>query len=67
MCYNRIVSQEAALAHMNGEAATGLLPKLLEVSRIIRLEIYGEPGEEVKRKLTRLGGKTFHFFTGFTR
>lgn len=57
--------QEAALAHVNGEAATKLLPKLLEVSDIKRLEIYGEPGEEVRRKLSRFGAETFHFFTGF--
>ncbi|MGH9877830.1 MAG: antibiotic biosynthesis monooxygenase, partial [Nitrososphaerales archaeon] len=60
-------SPEAALAHLNGEAATRLLPKLRQVSRITRLEIYGEPGEEVKRRLIKLGGQTFHFFAGFAR
>lgn len=60
-------SPEAALAHLNGEAASRLLPKLLKVSRITRLEIYGEPGEEAKRRLIKLGGQTFHFFDGFSR
>jgi len=59
--------QEAALAHLNGEGATKLLPKLLEIAKITRLEIYGEPGEEVKSRLIKLGGKTFHFFIGFSR
>jgi quinol monooxygenase YgiN len=59
--------QEAALAHLNGEGATKLLPKLLEIAKITRLEIYGEPGEEVRSRLTKLGGKMFHFFTGFSR
>lgn len=60
-------SQEAALAHLNGEGATKLLPKLLEIAKITRLEIYGNPGEEVKTRLGKLGVKNFHFFTGFAR
>lgn len=61
------VGQEAALAHLNGEGARKLLPKLLEVSEITRLEIYGDLGEEARKRLEELGGQTFHFFTGFTR
>jgi len=38
-------SPEAALAHLNGEGVTKILPKLLEVSDITRLELYGDPGE----------------------
>lgn len=58
---------EAALAHLNGEGARKLLPKLLEVSEITRLEIYGDPGKEAQKRLEELGAQTFHFFTGFTR
>jgi quinol monooxygenase YgiN len=60
-------SSEAALAHLNGEAATKLLPKLLQVSRIMRLEIYGSPSAEVKGKLGIFGAKSFTFFHGFSR
>ena len=61
------LDQEAALAHLNGEGVIKLLPKLLEIADITRLEIYGNPGEEAKTRLERLGAKSFHFFTGFTR
>ena len=59
--------QEAALAHLNGEGATKLLPRILEIADITRLEIYGNPGEEVKTRLGKLGAKSFQFFTGFAR
>ncbi len=60
-------SPEAALAHLNGEGVTKILPKLLEVSDITRLELYGDPGEEVQKRLAKFGVRSFHFFVGFKR
>lgn len=60
-------NQEAALAHLNEEGATKILPKLLETADVTRLEIYGDPGKEVKERLEKFGAKNFNFFAGFAR
>src|SRR5215203_6972705 len=36
-------SSEAALAHINGVASQTILPKVHSVSRISRLDVYGNP------------------------
>ena len=58
---------EAVLAHLNGVAAQTILPKIFNVSKINRFEVFGDPSEELQEALTKSGSQNYHFFAGFTR
>jgi hypothetical protein len=56
---------EALLAHINGVASQTILPKIHGVSKIRRLDVYGNPTEELQKMLS--GTQTFYPFAGFSR
>ena len=58
-------NSEAVLAHINGVASQTILPKVHSVSRISRLDVYGNPSEELQKVLT--GTQTYNLFAGFSR
>jgi quinol monooxygenase YgiN len=58
---------EATLAHINGVASQTILPKIHNVSRISRLEVYGNPSEELQKVLADVVLQTYIPFTGFSR
>ena len=58
-------NSEALLAHINGVASQTILPKIHGVSKIIRLEVYGNPSDELQKVLP--GTQTFNRFAGFSR
>lgn len=58
-------NSEALLAHINGVASQTILPKIHGVSKIIRLDVYGNPTEELQKVLS--GTQTFNLFAGFSR
>jgi quinol monooxygenase YgiN len=60
-------NSESALAHMNGVASQTILPKVSNVSKINRIDVYGNPNEELQKALTSFGPQTYNFFTGFSR
>ena len=56
---------EALLAHNSGVASQTILPKIHGVSKIRRLDVYGNPSEELQNVLS--GIQTFNRFAGFSR
>ena len=58
-------NSEAVLVHINGVASQTILPKVHSVSRISKLDVYGNPSKELQRVLA--GTRTFNPFTGFSR
>ena len=60
-------NSEAALAHISGVASQTILPKVFSVSRISRLDVYGNPSEELQKAITSLGPQIYNLFTGFSR
>ena len=54
-------NSEAVLAHINGVASQTILPKVRSVSRISRLDVYGNPSEELQKALQVL----VHRFTTY--
>jgi quinol monooxygenase YgiN len=58
-------NSEAVLAHINGVASQTILPKIHSVSKIRRLDIYGNPSEGLQKALS--GTLTFNLFAGFSR
>jgi quinol monooxygenase YgiN len=60
-------NSESALAHMYGVASQTILPKVSNVSKIDRIDVYGNPNEELQKALTSFGPQTYNFFAGFSR
>ena len=58
-------NSEAALVHTKGVALQAILPKILRVAKMTRIDVYGNPSEELQRVLT--GAQTYNFFVGFSR
>ena len=58
---------EAVFAHSNGVASQTILPKIFNVSKISRFEVYGNPNEELQKALTSFDPEIYGLFTGFSR
>ena len=59
-------NSEAALAHRKGAIQT-ILPKILNISKITRFDVYGEPSEELQKVLISLGAQAYNLLAGFSR
>lgn len=57
----------AITCHFNGPAVQQLVPKLLQVATPTRMEIYGDPGPEVRSMATNFGAEVFLAWEGFDR
>jgi quinol monooxygenase YgiN len=60
-------NSEAVFAHINGVASQTILPKVFSVSRISRLDVCGNPSEELQKVLISFGPQTYNPFAGFSR
>jgi hypothetical protein len=56
---------KTVLVQINGVASHTILPKIHSVSKIRRLDVYGNPSEELQNVLS--GTKTFNLFDVFSR
>lgn len=65
--YETYTNSEAVFAHNNGVASQTILPKIFNVSKISKFEVYGNPSEELQKVLTSFSPQTYNLFTGFTR
>jgi quinol monooxygenase YgiN len=65
--YETYSNSEAVFAHINGVASQTILPKIFNVSKISKFEVYGNPSEELQKVLTSFSPHIYNLFTGFTR
>jgi quinol monooxygenase YgiN len=61
------VNLEAVLAHLKGVAAQTILPKIFNICKINRFEVFGDVNDELMKALAQMGGVNYHFLTGFSR
>ena len=70
MCiaHETYTNSEAAIAHNNGVASQTILPRILDISKISRFDVYGNPSKELQKLLTNIGVQTYYnLFVGFSR
>ena len=65
--YETFANSEAALAHRKGVAIQTILPKILNISKVTRFDVYGEPSKELQEVLTSLGAQPYNLLAGFSR
>jgi quinol monooxygenase YgiN len=61
------VDQAAITAHFDGPAVQELVPKLVQVTSPVRMEIYGDPGPQVTAMSAAFGAVVFTSLLGFDR
>jgi quinol monooxygenase YgiN len=57
----------AIMAHFAGRAVKELLPQMLQVASVTRMEIYGDPGPQVTARAKEVGAEIFTAWEGFDR
>jgi quinol monooxygenase YgiN len=67
MVHETYKNSESVLAHITGVASKTILPKIFNISKLNRLDVYGNPSEELQKVLTNFDSQTFNLFTGFNR
>jgi quinol monooxygenase YgiN len=60
-------NSEAVLAHNTGIASQTILPKIFNVARISRFDVYGNPSEELQKTLASFSPQIYNLFAGFSR
>jgi quinol monooxygenase YgiN len=66
MVHETYTNSESVLAHITGVASKTILPKIFNIARINRLDVYGNPSEELQKILTSFDSQIFNVFTGFS-
>lgn len=67
MVHETYANSEAAIIHNDSIASKTTLPRILGISKINRLGVYGKPTNELHNLLMGIGAETFNLFTGFNR
>ena len=67
MVHETYTNSESTLAHVTSLASKTILPKIFNISKLIRLDVYGNPSEELQKVLTSFDSQVFNLFTGFSR
>lgn len=67
LVHETFTGSEAALAHINSVESQTILLKILNVSRMNRLDVYGNPSEELRKVLASHSSQTYNPFAGFSR
>ena len=60
-------NSETALAHTTSIASQTILPKIFNISKINRFDVYGNPSEELQKVLASFSPQTYNLFAGFCR
>ena len=60
-------NSEAAFAHSNSIASKTILPKIFDISKISKFDVYGNPSEELQKMLASFSPDTYNLFVGFSR
>ena len=67
MVHETYTNSESALAHITGVASKTILTKIFNISKLNRLDVYGNPTEELQKVIASFDSQTFNLFTGFSR
>lgn len=67
MVHETYKNSNAALSHNNSPASKTIFPRIFNKAKLNKLDIYGNPNEELKNLLIRFNLQIFDLFTGFSR
>jgi quinol monooxygenase YgiN len=60
-------NSKAAVNHNNSIASQTILPKIFGTARLNRIDVYGNPDQELREVLASFNAQIYDLFTGFSR
>ena len=60
-------NSEAVFSHINGDASKTILPRIHDISRITRFEVFGAGSKKLQKAMEGLDPHIYILFTGFSR
>jgi len=67
MVYETYINSEAVFSHIHGVASKTILPRIHDMSRITRFEVFGTASKKLQKAMEGLNPQIYIFFTGFNR
>jgi quinol monooxygenase YgiN len=67
MVHETYKNSESVLTHIHGIASKTILRKIFNISKLIRLDVYGNPSEELQKVITSFNSQIFNLSAGFSR
>jgi quinol monooxygenase YgiN len=67
LVHETYTDSESTLAHITSVASKTILPKIFNISKLNRLDVYGNPSEELQNAITGFNSQIFKLSAGFTR
>jgi quinol monooxygenase YgiN len=67
VAHETYADSKAALTHNDSAASKTILPSIFNICQLNRLDVYGNPSDELKMVLAGLNSQIFNLFTGFSR
>jgi quinol monooxygenase YgiN len=61
------VDADAVQTHFNGPVVQELLPQLMPLCKVDRLEVYGDPGAEITKIEASMGAQFYSYWMGVDR
>jgi hypothetical protein len=67
LVHETYTNSDSTLTHIHGIASKTILPKIFNISKLNRLDVYGNPSEEFQNVITGFNSQIFNLSTGFSR
>ena len=67
MVHETYKNSESVIGHITGVASKTILPKIFNISKLNRLDVYGNPSEELQKVIASFDSQIFNLFIGFSR
>ena len=67
LVHETYTNSESVLGHITGVASKTILPKIFNIAKINRLDVYGNPSEELQKVITGFNSQIFNLSAGFSR
>ncbi|MDF2737761.1 MAG: hypothetical protein K0S93_1620, partial [Nitrososphaeraceae archaeon] len=67
LVHETYTNSDSTLTHIHGIASKTILPKIFNISKLNRLDVYGNPSEELQKVITGFNSQIFNPSAGFSR
>lgn len=67
MVHETYVDSTAVLSHNDSTASKTILPRIFSISKLEKLDVYGNPNNDLKKMLVNFSSQIFNWYTGFNR
>ena len=66
LVHETYTNSDSTLAHINAVASKTILPKIFNISKLNRLDVYGNPSEELQKVITGFNLQIFNLSAGLS-